>query len=103
VRPYEVSQVLIALLVPLGVAVTIGSACIYDVPGGFRAVMFDRFSGVREKVLDSSKLLHTAHVQGTGKWRRNSLSSSLAPTCHPLRLPYQAASKRPFCLQKIAV
>lgn len=25
-------------------------ASIYDVPGGFRAVMFDRFSGVKDQV-----------------------------------------------------
>jgi prohibitin 1 len=36
------------LLVPLGVAAFLVQASIYDVPGGYRAVMFDRFSGVKE-------------------------------------------------------
>ncbi|KAG1783716.1 band 7 family-domain-containing protein [Suillus placidus] len=36
-------------LVPLGLAVAVAQASIYDVPGGFRAVMFDRFSGVKDK------------------------------------------------------
>lgn len=35
---------------PLGIAVAVVQASIYDVPGGYRAVMFDRFSGVKDKV-----------------------------------------------------
>lgn len=35
---------------PLGIAFAAVQASIYDVPGGFRAVMFDRFSGVKDKV-----------------------------------------------------
>jgi len=37
------------LVVPLGVAFAVVQASIYDVPGGFRAVMFDRFQGVKDK------------------------------------------------------
>ncbi|KAF8349882.1 band 7 family-domain-containing protein [Amanita rubescens] len=37
------------LVVPLGIAAALVQASIYDVPGGFRAVMFDRFSGVKDK------------------------------------------------------
>jgi len=37
------------LIVPLGVSVALFQASLYDVPGGFRAVMFDRFSGVSDK------------------------------------------------------
>lgn len=37
-------------LVPLGIAAAVVQASIYDVPGGYRAVMFDRFSGVKDKV-----------------------------------------------------
>ncbi|PPQ85728.1 hypothetical protein CVT25_003106 [Psilocybe cyanescens] len=37
------------LLVPLAIGVTAVQASIYDVPGGYRAVMFDRFSGVSDK------------------------------------------------------
>ena len=42
-------------LVPLGVSIAVFQASLYDVPGGYRAVMFDRFSGVNNKVgsLDS--------------------------------------------------
>lgn len=34
---------------PLGIAAFL-QASIYDVPGGYRAVMFDRFSGVKDRV-----------------------------------------------------
>uniref|UniRef100_A0A8H8CQM6 Prohibitin n=1 Tax=Psilocybe cubensis TaxID=181762 RepID=A0A8H8CQM6_PSICU len=37
------------LLVPLAVGVAALQASLYDVPGGYRAVMFDRFSGVSDK------------------------------------------------------
>ncbi|EAU92920.1 prohibitin [Coprinopsis cinerea okayama7 len=37
------------LIVPLGIAAAAVNASLYDVPGGFRAVMFDRFSGVKDK------------------------------------------------------
>lgn len=37
-------------LVPLGVSVALFQASLYDVPGGYRAVMFDRFSGVQDMV-----------------------------------------------------
>jgi len=36
-------------LVPLSAAFFLVQASIYDVPGGFRAVMFDRFSGVKDQ------------------------------------------------------
>lgn len=35
-------------IVPLGIAAFL-QASIYDVPGGYRAVMFDRFSGVKDR------------------------------------------------------
>jgi len=37
------------LIVPLAIGVAAIDASIYDVPGGYRAVMFDRFSGVKDK------------------------------------------------------
>lgn len=37
-------------IVPVGIAAALVQASIYDVPGGYRAVMFDRFSGVKDKV-----------------------------------------------------
>ena len=38
------------LPVPLGIAAVVVQSSIYDVPGGYRAVMFDRFSGVKNTV-----------------------------------------------------
>ncbi|TFK76893.1 hypothetical protein BDN72DRAFT_830068 [Pluteus cervinus] len=43
------SQQLTRLIIPLGVAASVFQASLYDVPGGFRAVMFDRFSGVKDE------------------------------------------------------
>ncbi|KAI5123595.1 hypothetical protein M0805_003412 [Coniferiporia weirii] len=40
-------QLLSRLIVPLGVGAMAFQSSIYDVPGGFRAVMFDRFAGVK--------------------------------------------------------
>ncbi|KAL4069482.1 band 7 family-domain-containing protein [Scleroderma citrinum] len=37
------------VIIPLGIAVAVVQSSIYDVPGGFRAVMFDRFAGVKDK------------------------------------------------------
>ena len=36
--------------VPLGMSALLVQASMYDVPGGYRAVMFDRFTGVKERV-----------------------------------------------------
>jgi prohibitin 1 len=36
-------------LVPLAIGLATLQASLYDVPGGYRAVMFDRFSGVKDK------------------------------------------------------
>lgn len=44
------STILSVSLVPIGVGVAAFQASLYDVPGGYRAVMFDRFSGVNDKV-----------------------------------------------------
>lgn len=35
---------------PLVIGAFVAQQAIYDVPGGNRAVLFDRFSGVRDKV-----------------------------------------------------
>ncbi|KAK7694459.1 Prohibitin-1, subunit of the prohibitin complex (Phb1p-Phb2p) [Cerrena zonata] len=37
------------LVVPVAMAAALFQASIYDVPGGYRAVMFDRFSGVKDE------------------------------------------------------
>jgi prohibitin 1 len=37
------------LFIPAAIGVGLVQASIYDVPGGYRAVMFDRFSGVKEE------------------------------------------------------
>lgn len=39
------------LAIPAGVAFTLGQSAIYDVEGGKRAVIFDRLSGVQQKVV----------------------------------------------------
>ncbi|KAF7319957.1 hypothetical protein MKEN_00779600 [Mycena kentingensis (nom. inval.)] len=44
-----VPNALLKFAIPAGVALALGRASIYDVPGGYRAVMFDRFSGVQDK------------------------------------------------------
>ncbi len=41
-----------SFLVPAAVVAAGVNASLYDVPGGYRAVMFDRFSGVRAIVRD---------------------------------------------------
>ncbi|KAG8946377.1 Prohibitin-1, subunit of the prohibitin complex (Phb1p-Phb2p), partial [Tulasnella sp. 419] len=41
------AQRLGSLIVPAAVGLGVLQASIYDVPGGYRAVMFDRFSGVK--------------------------------------------------------
>ncbi|KAK2461753.1 hypothetical protein APHAL10511_006216 [Amanita phalloides] len=46
---HSTDSYLARLIVPLGVGVALVQASIYDVPGGHRAVMFDRFSGVKNK------------------------------------------------------
>lgn len=38
------------MTVPLGIAAVVLQNSLYDVPGGFRAVMFDRFTGVQKEV-----------------------------------------------------
>lgn len=38
------------LPVPVAIGAALAQASIYDVPGGYRAVMFDRFTGVQERV-----------------------------------------------------
>ncbi|KAH8100577.1 band 7 family-domain-containing protein [Cristinia sonorae] len=42
-------QLVNRLIVPVGIAAALVQASIYDVPGGYRAVMFDRFSGVMDE------------------------------------------------------
>jgi len=48
--------------VPAGIAAALFQASIYDVPGGYRAVMFDRFSGVKDKVNFRGTVLQPAHA-----------------------------------------
>jgi hypothetical protein len=44
------SQFFTLLQVPLAIGVALLQSSLYDVPGGFKAVMFDRFSGVKNEV-----------------------------------------------------
>ncbi|TYJ52914.1 hypothetical protein B9479_006461 [Cryptococcus floricola] len=41
------AQNLSRLIVPIAIGATVVQSSIYDVPGGYRAVLFDRFSGVK--------------------------------------------------------
>ncbi|KDQ63849.1 hypothetical protein JAAARDRAFT_65843 [Jaapia argillacea MUCL 33604] len=43
------SQAASRLIVPVAIGAALVQASIYDVPGGYRAVMFDRFQGVMDK------------------------------------------------------
>lgn len=66
---------------PLSIAFVAVQASIYDVPGGFRAVMFDRFSGVKDKVCPffASPVRGQVHkVTPSGHGRRNALLGTLA-------------------------
>jgi prohibitin 1 len=51
VAPYRLpSNLVVNPLVPVALGTAALQASIYDVPGGYRAVMFDRFSGVKNEV-----------------------------------------------------
>ncbi|EJF66536.1 prohibitin [Dichomitus squalens LYAD-421 SS1] len=45
----SLSQLANRIIVPVAIAAATIQASIYDVPGGYRAVMFDRFSGVKDQ------------------------------------------------------
>jgi hypothetical protein len=42
--------------VPVAIGAALVQSSIYDVPGGYRAVLFDRFSGVQQTVRAASSL-----------------------------------------------
>jgi hypothetical protein len=92
----NVAEVLLFLTVPLGVAAFVVESSIYDVPGGYRAVMFDRFSGVKDEVgrfiyfLPANAVL----INDTGIPRRHAFFGSLASAGHPIRLSYQTSCAR---------
>ncbi|ETW87475.1 hypothetical protein HETIRDRAFT_431808 [Heterobasidion irregulare TC 32-1] len=48
----SLSSTISRLAVPAAVAVALVQSSLYDVPGGYRAVMFDRFAGVKERATD---------------------------------------------------
>ena len=73
-------------VVPAGIAAALFQASIYDVPGGYRAVMFDRFSGVKDKVHPGGVIPPTfscKHLRAgyTGGY---TLPSPMASTRYPL-------------------
>lgn len=79
-------RMLISCVVPVGIAAALFQASIYDVPGGYRAVMFDRFSGVKDKVNprgafpqpNSRKLSLAGYAGG------HTFLGAVASTCHPI-------------------
>jgi hypothetical protein len=71
--------------VPLGVALGLVQASIYDVPGGYRAVMFDRFSGVKNTARHSLTSLYSGLIPtNVGDWRGNPPFGSLVAARHPV-------------------
>jgi hypothetical protein len=48
--PCESSDSLADTSVPVALGATLVQSSLYDVPGGYRAVLFDRFSGVKPNV-----------------------------------------------------
>lgn len=47
----RVAEILSKIAIPAGVAITLGQSAMYDVPGGKRAVIFDRINGVQNQVV----------------------------------------------------
>lgn len=64
--------------VPVAIGASLIQASIYDVPGGYRAVLFDRFSGVRA---DVSCVCHIASP--TILYPIESISATLDPSACP--------------------
>jgi hypothetical protein len=77
--------------VPVAIGVATLQASIYDVPGGYRAVMFDRFQGVKGVVscCKTFRDLRSLIYILTGLRRGYALSRAMAPTCNPLRRSHQ--------------
>lgn len=85
------TQLLTRGLVPLGVGAALLQSSLYDVPGGYRAVMFDRFSGVKDKVrLCCYKYPSRCayHLWRTGITGRDTFPRPGASACYPLRRPH---------------
>jgi hypothetical protein len=71
--------------VPLAVLAGVAQASIYDVPGGYRAVMFDRFTGVKDKVSALLCYVPNPNYESTIELsRRHSLLNPLVAEGHPL-------------------
>lgn len=82
-RASTISNVCLAPAVPLGVALGLVQASIYDVPGGYRAVMFDRFSGVKNQVRHSLTSLYSGLIlTNVGDRRGNPSFGSLVAARH---------------------
>ena len=47
----KVADIIAKLAIPIGVGAVIAQSSLYDVKGGQRAVIFDRFQGVKQKVV----------------------------------------------------
>ncbi|CEQ40692.1 SPOSA6832_02323, partial [Sporobolomyces salmonicolor] len=90
------------LAVPAFIGVSLLQASLYDVPGGHRAIIFDRFSGVREEVRLALPSLLPSFPPGasltlsigmrTAFEGRHPLPRSVAATPHPHGNPRQAPS-----------
>jgi len=66
--------------VPVAIGATLVQSSLYDVPGGYRAVLFDRFSGVQPQASQPPFLVHRDKGLIIGNGRRNTFLGPLAPT-----------------------
>lgn len=63
-------------LVPVAIGATLVQSSLYDVPGGYRAVLFDRFSGVQPNVCSCSPR-NVVKADVSGYWGGNTFLDSL--------------------------
>jgi hypothetical protein len=83
-------------LVPIAVGLTVINASIYDVPGGYRAVMFDRFQGVKGEVCSALMFPDASDYVLLGVEGRHAFPCTMVATCYSLRCSYQAQSEYPM-------
>lgn len=69
------ARAILTSTVPIAIGATVVQSSLYDVPGGYRAVLFDRFSGVKAAV----RFLHLSiSVEATGPFTQGRTVASHA-------------------------
>jgi hypothetical protein len=76
-------------LVPVVIGATLVQSSLYDVPGGYRAVLFDRFSGVQPNV-SVALLWLTTSADNAGNRRRNTFLGPMVAASDLVRCQDQA-------------